>query len=178
MESCGGVVTELGWTETPGGFDAGAYRVRSLGDDEAGGWRLEIERRGLGWTLEPEVTEHRTLRAAMASAARHETERVRRVRLQWHIGGACLAALLCVGYVASGDSGFVGFLIWMGLFAATLRFGSNAFSVAIDDDGWNGRSSFSLGRWLRVESLVPPRRESAPSAGLSEAKVRVLSPWE
>lgn len=172
-------MTELAWNEESSSLLAGAYCIRPIGEEGAGGWRLHIERRGLGWALEPEITEHRTLRAAKARAARHEAERAKRVRLQWHIGGACLAAIAWVAYVASGDRGFSGFLVWMGLWAATLRFGSNAVGVAIDDESDSGRGWFRVERWLRVESLVPPRSESSPAgSAVVETKVRVLSPWD
>lgn len=176
----GGSVGSLAWQEAADGLDAGTYRVRRLTLPSEYRWQLEIIRRGLGWQEEPAVSLHRTRRGAIASATMYERHRVRRVRLQIHLGLFATSAISTwVIASLSTDPGLSGFLVWIALFGVGIKSLANAF-CALDlstDIERDPNRLLTIERWIRVDSLIPPRgnRFNDPAAP-DEVKIRTLDP--
>lgn len=166
-------MAELAWHEVPGGFDAGrAYRVRRLKAATEGGWRLEIDRRKPGGDVEEAVSFHRTLSGAKARAAIDETERVKRLRLQLHVGFAIVMAAVWLIQASVAESSAAAYVVWLLLFVVMLRALVNAAAAATDDDG--ERLTVRFARRIHLDSLLPPLRRRIEADG--DERVRVLEP--
>ena len=171
----------LTWQEASGGWDSGPYRVSRSTRPVDREWQLRIVRRGFGWEEAPTVSAHRTRRGAMASATIYEMQRVRRLRLQIHLGVFVISAGAWMIASLSIEAGFVGFLVWVALFAIALTALANALDVletSTDIDlPRNPDRLLAVERWLRVDSLIPPRSDPFDvSADSGEASIRVLDP--
>ena len=174
-------VSSLTWQEATDGLDSGPYRVRRVRRPVEHRWQLEIIRSGFGWRAEPTVSKHRTRRGAVASAAMHERCRVRRVRLQIHLGLFTVATVAWLIASSSADAGLVGFVVWVALFGAALKSFVNVLDIldaSTEIELPRGPSRLlTIERWVRVDSLIPPRanRFNDPAAA-DEGKIRVLDP--
>ncbi|MGB9358153.1 MAG: hypothetical protein WCC01_06320 [Acidimicrobiia bacterium] len=174
-------MTSLAWQEAADGLSAGPYRVRRVSLPNQRRWQLEIIRRGPGWQEEPAVSAHRTRRAALATAAMYERRRIRRVRLQIHLGLFAVASAAWLIASTSIEAGFAGFLAWIVLFGVALKSLANALDVLdMSTDIELSRSPgrlLSIERWVRVDSLIPPRNSQfEDGVNVNEVRIRVLDP--
>jgi len=167
-------MTQLAWLPVPGGFDAGVYRLRRLPGSQGRPWRLEIRRRGPGRSEKLETSSHHTLSGAKAGAAIHETERVKRLRVQLHIGFAALLAVVWVIQSSVAESSAAGYVVWLVLFVVVLKTLANASAAAIDDQEDTRTALFA--RWVRLDTFLPPFRRPADADAGAEEKVRLLDP--
>lgn len=174
-------MASLTWQEAADGLDAGPYRVRRVSLPDQRRWQLEIIRRGVGWQEEPAVSAHRTLRSALATAAMYERHRIRRVRLQIHLGLFAITSAAWIITSTSTEVGLFGFLVWVALFGVALKSLANALDVldtSTDIDlPRNPDRLLAIERWVRVDSLIPPRSSQfGDGVDANEVKIRVLDP--
>ena len=171
----------LAWQEASGGWNSWPYRVSRSSRSVEREWQLEIIRRGFGWEVEPTISTHRTRRGAMASATVYERQRVRRLRLQIHLGVFGISAVAWMIASTSIEAGFGGFLVWVALFAMALRSFANALDVLETSTDIelprDPNRLLAVERWLRVDSLIPPRVDQfGDDAASDEPSIRVLDP--
>ncbi len=117
----------------------------------------------------------------MASAAVYERQRIKRLRLQIHLGVFVISAAAWMIASMSVDTGFGGFLVWVALFAMALNSLANALDIldmSTDIElPRNPDRLLAIERWVRVDSLIPPRSNPIDeSTGSDEPSIRVLDP--
>ena len=117
----------------------------------------------------------------MVNATIYERQRVKRLRLQIHLGVFVISAVAWMIASMSTATGSGGFLIWVALFAMALKSLANALDVLevrtdIDLPRDPDRL-LAIERWVRVDSLIPPRSNPFDeSTGSDEPSIRVLDP--